>query len=275
MARVNHGNLFQHAIECAAAERLSAAGTGLRLVATHAMAPYEGVTGTARPDDERVLRELLGQVACLPPEGADAAPHAVMRAYARAGARVEHYPNTAELLAALVGRDQLSGVLCETRPEAVAALAQAWTGSPLRIVPGSWRDHLDELLPPSPAVTPWLFCMDPYTWRHQGERKREVLGGDLAPSDLEGLRPYLAAHVKGEQPGACLIFVYGLDPSHAGGFRRGVLALADRLGVARAVVGVAGPEGTRHLGAILASDADLPSLVAEAWDGMRSTLGLA
>lgn len=274
MARVNHGNLLQHAIECAAATQLVGDGGDLRLVCTHAMAPFESARSTDVHEHNRVLRDLLGQVACMPPEGAAAAPHPLVRAYAAAGATVGHYPNTAELLAGLIGREHLDGVLCEIEPDAVAALRTAWQDSPVRIEARPWREALDTLLPPAPLTRPWLFSMDPYSFLHAGERKQDGMIPFLEPKDFERLRPCLAAHVKSEPLGAFMAFVYGVDKSHAGGFRRGALALADRLGVARVIVGVEGPDGTRHLGAVLGSDPDLPALVAESWHEMKSTLGL-
>lgn len=279
MARINHGNLLQHAIECFAADRLAGDDGDLRLVATHAMAPFEPPRDAASGEPEasayaRVLRDLLGQVECMPPEGAAASPYPVVRAYAATGARVDRYPNTAELLAALLGRGRVHGTLCEVEPACVEALRAAWAGSDVHVEPRSWRDALEVLFPPEPLEQPWLFTMDPYTFRHAGERKREDLGGDLDPKDVERLRPCLAAHVKGAQPGAFTAFVYGVDRSHAKGFRAAMLALADRLGTARAIVGVDAPEGTRHVGAILASEPDLPAEAAESWETMKASLGL-
>ena len=275
MARVNHGNLLQHAVECFAATRLAGEAGRLRLVCTHAMAPFEPARNPETHEHSRVLRDLLGQVACMPPEGAAASPHPVLRAYAACGARMDRYPNTAELLAALLGREQLDGVLCEIEPDNVAALRAAWAGQALAVEARPWRDALEALFPPEPLDRPWLFSMDPYTFRHAGERKRETIGPDLEPKDAERLRPCLAAHAKSGQPGAFTAFVYGVDPSHAKGFRAAMLSLADRLGAARAILGVAGPDGTRHLGAVLSTAPDLPAEAAESWAGMKDTLGLA
>lgn len=274
MARVNHGNLLQHAIECAAAAKLAGAARPLRLVATHAMAPFEAPRGAEVHEHNRVLRDLLGQVACMPPDGAAASPFPVIRAYAGAGAGVRRYPNTAELVAALLGRERLDGVLCEVEADHAAALLDVWKDTRVRVEHRPWRAALDTLFPPEPLDRPWLFTMDPYTFRHAGERKQEALGPDLDPKDFERLRPCLTAHVKSGQPGAFTAFVYGVDTSHAGGFRRAALALADRLGVARTIVGVDGPDGTRHLGCVLASDPDLPAESAESWDAMKASLGL-
>jgi len=275
MARVNTGNLLQHAIECHAAAKLASSGPGLRLVATHAMAPFEPPRGTEIHAHNRVLRELLGTVACMPSEAAEASPHAVMRAYARAQASVERYPNTAELLAALLGRERISGVLCEVDDANVAALTEAWVESDVRIEARPWREAMPALAAPAGLDRPWLFTMDPYTWKHGGECKVVELGPHLEPKDFDSLRRTLGAYVGSEQPGAFMAFVYGVDESHAKSFRRAALKLADRLGLARAIVGIAAPGERRHLGAVLSSDPDLPAETAEAWHEVKATLSLA
>lgn len=274
MARVNHGNLLQHAVECDVAGRLAEGAVGLRLVATHAMAPWEPPHGAADAAEGRILADLLGTIACMPPGAGDAAPVPVVRAYARAGATPARYPNTAELLAALVGREALQGMLCEVAPEAVLALAEAWAGTDVRVEGRCWRDALaaGALLPPADLDRPWLLTLDPYTWKHDGECTKATRGPFLLRADLEALRPILAAHAHTGWAGACLIFVYGVDPSHASAFRRAALGLADRVGLARAVVGVPAREGTRHLCAVLSTEPDLPAQVAEGFHAMWADL---
>ncbi len=275
MARVNNGNLLQHAIECHAAATLATEGAGLYLVATHAMAPFEAAERPDPHEHNRALRDLLGAVACLPPEAADASSHAVMRAYAHAAATTGHYPNTAELLAALLGRERIAGLLCEVDPAKRAALATAWAGTAVRIEGRPWRELVPSLLPPPDLDRPWLFTMDPYTWKHGGECKQVELGPHLEPKDFDALRRTLGAYVGSAFAGAFTAFVYGVDESHARSFRKAALKLADRLGLARVIVGVSAPDGQRHLGAVLASDPDLPAETAEAWHEAASTLGLA
>jgi hypothetical protein len=276
MARVNHGNLLQHGVECDVATRLAQGRVGLRLVATHAMGPFEGARSGDLHEGNRVLRELLARIAREGPEAAEASPFPVLRAYARTRAGPARYPDSAELLAALLGADRLAGVLCEVDAETVAALVARWQGSALGVEARSWREALraGALAPPADLDRPWLLTLDPYTWKHAGECRREERGPYLLPADMEALRACLAAHLRSGQPGAFLAFVYGLDASHAAGFRRAVLALADRLGLARALVGVAAPGARRHLGAVLASEPDLPAEAAEAWTRLRAELGL-
>ncbi len=261
MARINDGNLLQHFTECFVAERLVAAGDGgLRLVATHAMAPFEPARNPETHEHNARLRNLLR---ALPAESATA----VVRAYAAVEASATHYPNSAELIAGLIGRAQLDGVLCEVDADARLALERAWPEDRMQVDGRSWRDALaaGALFPPEELGRPWLVSLDPYSWLLDGEAKKEARGPYLVREDLETLRPLLAAHAKSGQPGACTIFAYKADPQHAKGFRTHVLRVADRLGLERAVLGIPGPEGTRHLGIVLSSLVDLAAETAEAW----------
>ncbi len=260
MARVNDGNLLQHFTECALAEALVEGTVGLRLVATHAMAPHEPAQRDAIHDHNRHMRALLDNAA----EDAGAA---VLRGYARTHASVARYPNTAALLAALFGERRLSGVLCEVAPEARFALEEAWRGTDVRIEGRDWREAAaaGALFPPDGLDRPWLVTMDPYTWRLDGEAKKEARGPDLLRPDLELMRPVFAAHVKSGQPGAVSLFAYGLDAPHAKSMRTNALRMADRLGLERAVLGVAAADGRRHLGVVMTSVPDLAAETAEAW----------
>jgi len=260
MARVNDGNLLQHFTECALAERLAEGSSGLRLVATHAMAPHESAENAAVHDHNRRLRQLL-EVAVKD------APVAVLRGYALTHASTERYPNTAALLAALLGARRLAGVLCEVAPEARFALEEAWRGTDVRVEGRSWRDAVAEgaLFPPEALDRPWLVTMDPYTWLLDGEAKKEARGPYLLRADLELMRPVFASHVKSGQPGAICIFAYGLDAQHAKSLRTSGLRMADRLGLERAVLGVDAADGRRHLGVVMTSVPDLAAETAEAW----------
>ncbi len=265
MARVNDGNLLQHFTECALVAKLTAEGESLRLVATHAMAPHEPAENPEVHDFNRRARAKLAAAS----KDSDVA---VLRAYALTFASTERYPNSAALFAALLGAPRLAGVLCEIRPEARFALEESWRDTDVAIEGRDWREaHADGVLfPPEGLDRPWLITLDPYTWLHDGEAKKEQRGPYLMRPDVELLRHVLAGHVRTGQPGALSAFVYGVDPSHAKAFRSHMLKLADRLGLERAVLGVGGPDGTRHLGIVMTTVPDLAAEAAEGWDRFLS-----
>ena len=259
MARVDDGTLLQHFTACHLGERLAATGEGtLRLVATHAGAPFGPTRNVvAHEHDARLRRrfaEPVGEVA-------------VLRAYAATRASFEHVPDTTELLAALLGRTRLAGVLCATAPEARLALEDAWRATAVHVEGRGWREALADgaLFPREDLDRPWLVAMDTLGWLHDGEAKKEARGAHLVRDDLEALRPLLAAHVKSGQPGAVAAFAPGADASHAKGFRSHALRLADRLGLERAVLGIDASDATRHLGIVMSSCEDLAAGAAEAW----------
>ena len=73
---------------------------------------------------DAALAASLGPPCCEP---------AIVTAYRKAGASAERYPNTAELLRAVIGTDRLSGGITERDRKKCDGLADAWNGS--RIVP--------------------------------------------------------------------------------------------------------------------------------------------
>jgi hypothetical protein len=97
VARGNDGNLLQHAIEVAVAQALGrqAGVTSLRLVCTHAMAPFEALTGPASLDSSARLRGRLRQATAG--QATEDLP-VLVRAYHDLGASPARYPNTAALV---------------------------------------------------------------------------------------------------------------------------------------------------------------------------------
>jgi hypothetical protein len=85
-------------------------------------------------------------------------------AYRLTQAGSHHYPNSGEILAALLGRSNLSGQICEPDRAKCGALERAWQGSRVTILAGSWRGHLGSLCCPSNLSVPWLFSMDSGAW---------------------------------------------------------------------------------------------------------------
>jgi len=111
----------------------------------------------------------------------------------------------------------------------------------------------------------WLVLLDAEGWLLDQEPRAEARAACLTREDLEALRPLLAAHVRGGRPGAFAVFVGDVDAQHAKSFRTHALRLADRLGLERAVLGVAATDTTRHLGVVMSSCEALAAGTAEAW----------
>ena len=269
MAKTNDGNLLQHFVECHVAFVLSDAdafGTGTRdlhLVCTHAMAPFEPGERSADDPQAQRLHRALGRAA------PDAAVP-LLRAYARTKAAFDHYPNTAELVAAVVGEAHLSGALCEKDEIHASVLANRWAPTAVSVRTGNWRSaragtHLE---PPTPE-RPWLFALDPYPWLLPREVNKASVAPQLCAPDLESLRPLWGRYANGSMPGAVVLTVYGLDDEHAADFRRRVIAVADRLGLERSFLGIDGGAGHRHLSALLSPTPGLAARVAEAWIHFR------
>src|SRR5437899_2313368 len=108
MAKGNDGNLLQHAVELGLGDILSRERSGCRLhlVHTHAMAPYE-----AFGEDRGGLRGALDAVLDRGRGSAIGSDPVLVRAYRACSANDQHFPNTAEVLAAILHREALSGVL--------------------------------------------------------------------------------------------------------------------------------------------------------------------
>lgn len=269
MAKVNNGNLLQHFVECAVADALAADAQGLRLVATHAMEPFGTADVASVDDSNRALRTLLS-------EPQPDSPHPLLRAYAHTKASPEHYPNTAELVAALTGDKVLSGVLCEFDGPNTTALTKRWAGSQLEVRGGSWRATMKTGAFDAPPdwSGAWLLTLDPYTWLLQRELRAANRGPNLCREDLESFRSILGAYAQGEAPGAFCAFVYKLDPEHSANFRRVAIALADRLGLERSFLGLSAGGEARHVGVLMSPTPGLVPRVAEAWAGFREAYAL-
>jgi len=266
VAKTNDGNLLQHFVECQVSAELLSSSRDLHLVCTHAMAPFEEAESQEEDAFNRTLRRVL--------ESADkASGRPVLAAYARTRASLEHYPNTAELIAALRGDDHLSGALCERDEIPASVLSNRWAPTRVQVRRGGWRGALaGGFLDPPEEERPWLITLDPYTWLRVHEANKASRVPNLCRDDLELLRPVIGRYASGEAPGALVLLVYKVDDEHAADFRRAAIALADRLGLERTFLGVPAPEGTRHLAALLSPTAGLAARVAEAWSSFREEL---
>jgi hypothetical protein len=131
MAKGNDGNLLQHWIEAELAWRLYRQGKGSRLliVLTHGMAPYECFRSRKKPGKQEPpsgSRRLDGWLAVAKKPNLPTVPPAVVFAYRDCDASASHYPNSGEVLAALIGRGNLHGFISEVCPSKLDQLRYAW-----------------------------------------------------------------------------------------------------------------------------------------------------
>ena len=112
MAKGNDGNLLQHGIELAAISAINC--RPVFLTCTHSMAPRERCEN---PNRDRRLRHWLN---------ANAGDPSVVLAYQQTNASLDSYPNSAELIASLVGNENLRGDLFEVCNDKIRALNARW-----------------------------------------------------------------------------------------------------------------------------------------------------
>ncbi len=248
MAKGNDGNFLQHAVEAELADLLAPAGP-LRLVCTHAMAPFEpfaprrGASCHHRLD--RWLAHARGGRAARP--GAAA----LARAYARCGASARRYPNTLEVVSAAVGGGRLSGVLVERDPDVWSRLAARVAGERVEAVNASWRQVLraGRLGPRAGAWRSWLMTMDPYQYRG-GPRRDD---GFFYREDLRDLTPICREYGSRAGPGALCLLSYSMERANREAFVADVL---DRLAPTLPrvmVVTTPAATGRAHLAAVLSA----------------------
>ena len=229
MAKGNDGNYLQHSVELAAANRVGSEDpAGLHVAFTHGMAPCEPfeheltdkVPGLSRCR----LRAALGLAAKPWREGEPA----IVTAYRCVGASLR-YPNSAELLRTL--RRELAGGIAETCPVKHEQLAAAWAGSPVQTAMGSWRCEVQPggvLACPPDLRVPWLFTMDPMTYRHDGPYCDD---DNLHRSDVELLREPLRRYVDSGQAGVVALFAYGVQKKRSWQFWSFVEELSSMTGM--------------------------------------------
>lgn len=206
MAKGNNGNYLQHCIEIEAAARLVQVSQGGRLHAalTHGMAPYEELERPKTGIQGDLLRSALGGIAGEPL----CSEREIVKAYRKCEASPRRYPNSGELLRAVVGTDKLSGGITEVNPAKHEKLEKAWRNTGVRVANSSWRVHLgrDGVLGcPSSLESPWLLSMDPMTFSQSGSKE-----DNLNRSDLNLLASALAEYFNSGQPGIACIFVYNV-----------------------------------------------------------------
>ena len=207
MAKGNDGNYLQHCIEVEAAVRLSHSQMNaegrLHIALAHGMAPFEQFEklklGQARCKLLRALKDSNQQQ--------QSKERAVVAAYRKTEASSEHYPNTAELLRAVVGLDKLVGGITEIDCRKFEELAEAWSRTSVIPARSSWRKELGTggtLTCPNNLEIPWLFTMDPMTYSEKDDKDDDK----LHRSDIAILSDALSRYFDSGRAGIVALFVY-------------------------------------------------------------------
>ena len=250
MAKGNDGNYLQHSLEIAAAVQLVATNLAgrLHIALAHGMAPFEPCdeprAGQARRLLQRALSESNG-----PPKAGEPP---IVSAYRATGATLKQYPNSAELLRCSVGADKLSGSITEVDPEKHEQLAEVWAGSQVVPTNSSWRSQIGSdgaLACPATLEAPWLFTLDPMTYREDGDAN----DSNLYRADLGRLSAALKRFVESGKPGVAALFVYAVKPETRSLFWRFADELASHTGTTVMSCWLTHQGGNRNLAALLCS----------------------
>lgn len=255
MAKGNDGNYLQHSVEIEVALNLASRQPEgrLHIALTHDMAPFEPSgeerSGQAWKKLKTALDAALG--------GRKAGESSIVTAYRSLGASMDHYPNTAELLRASLGAAYLTGGITECEKAKCRRLQQAWSGTGVEVSWSSWRSDVGTggvLTCPATLDTPWLFSMDPMTYRES----RYADDAYLYRADLDRLSGVLGAFVQSGQPGVAALFVYSVMPPAREQFWAFVDELAGRTGTQAVYCWLAHRGGNRNLAGLLCGGFELP-----------------
>ena len=212
MAQGNDGNYLQHCIEVEAAVRLAkmdAKKKRLHIALTHGMAPSEPFEVSLNQPKPGLCRRLLRCKLKESKKPRQSDEPAVVDAYRKTNASEKHYPNSAELLRAIIGTNNLSGGITEIDCEKHRQLAKAWSCSNVKTVCSSWREkiHPEGILAcPDDLQTPWLFSMDPMTYRESDSEDDDK----LHRCDIDILSRALSRYFSSGNPGIVALLVYGV-----------------------------------------------------------------
>ncbi len=169
------------------------------------MRPFEGCGNIPNGQTRRLLDDALAS-AQEPPSNGEST---IVDAYRRTSASRARYPNTGELLAEMIGRQRLAGSMTEVTPEKHAQLADAWMDSQVQTVNTSWREQAAQGgLFRVPPAHPWLFSMDPMTYRDDGFDDDDK----IYRTDRERISNLLTDYVDTGLPGVATIFVFAVRP---------------------------------------------------------------
>ena len=232
MAKGNDGNYLQHCIEVEAAVHLAQMdGKGrLHIALTHGMAPFESFdvpfdTRKADGTFHKILKKKLAD--SKKPQQVDEA--AVVKAYRITLASDRCYPNSAELLKAIIGKDNLSGGITEINRKKHDALSSAWFNTGVKTNCSSWREEVHPngiLACPEDIQIPWLFTMDPMTYVERGDMD----DSNLHRFDIDILSGALSRYFNSGKPGIASLFVYNVGVQYNNAQRQFVEFMKDLKG---------------------------------------------
>lgn len=255
MAKGNDGNYLQHSVEVALATHLAARHPDgcLHVASAHGMAPFEAC-GELPNGQARLLLHGVLRAAQQAPASADPP---ILAAYRATNASLDHYPNTAELLRRVVGQDRLSGGITEVDAQKCEQLKHAWASSGVKPVNSSWRSqtsHRGVLTAPGALDFPWLFTMDPMTYREGGYADDNY----LYRADLARVSGAVGSFVASGKPGVGALFVYAVRPEVQPQFWAFVDDLAAHTKTTVTSCWLTHQGGNRNLAALLCSAFVLP-----------------
>ena len=268
MAKGNDGNYLQHSIEVESAVRLAkmdAAGR-LRIALAHGMAPFEAFSALLSESKRGLARRLLRKTLDKSNQSPESDEQPIVRAYRKTKASEKHYPNSAELLRAVIGTDKLSGGITEVDCKKYKKLADAWLCSFVEPVRSLWRKQIHPggiLACPGDLRTPWLFTMDPTMYSENGEADDDK----LHKSDIAPLSDVLTGYVQSGKPGIAALFVYGCNPTKRCRFWKFMDKLAKCIDAATCSYWLTHRGGNRNLAGLLYSGIELPADFAP--DGLK------
>lgn len=269
MARGNDGNLLQHTVEAKIATELAGQGQGLYLVCTHAMAPFERL----RPRNEEYVRGRMR----FDWWWARAANEALLQAEEppvlvgyRNCRQQNHdlYPNTGQIISALLGRDHVNGVLVEYDQCTFDQLMRWSLGGCLKPVRGSWRARLNDIQAPS-LDYPWLFTMDPMTFT-----QADLDDDKLHPADLDRLVAPVRSFLQSGQRGVFAAFCYSFRmEADDAAYRGWTDDFARQIGIPNIELEFVDigrkALGYSHVGSLISLDRDLLRRVVRHWEETR------
>lgn len=262
MAKGNDGNYLQHCVEVEAALRLVREHPSgqLHIAVTHGMKPFERFDvslETRRPGLTRgLLKKALRESGEPPRKGRE--ERSIVSAYRKTKASENRYPNSGELLCALIGAHRISGGIAEVCASKYEALRERWHDSRIVPVHSSWRAQIGtcgRLACPNDLHAPWLFTMDPMSFSESGDAD----DASLRRVDLDRLSAALTRYVESRQPGVAALFVYGVKPWARLQFWRFVDDLAENTGMSTCSYWLKHQGGNRNLAALLYANVELSS----------------
>jgi hypothetical protein len=262
VAKGNNGNILQHCVEAECAVVLGAEAPRLVIGFTHAMAPYEDCENPKRPNPApyAVLARWLEE-ARYKNRDISAKP-AVVRAYRATQASWSHYPNSAEIVRAVLGNTRMAGFVCETEPNKAEALRDVWRGTGVYVCESSWRNLADQF---GTMQSPWLLSLDPSTYvaGRSGVNDFSIDVGDLG-SVAASMSPLLKSN---DSPGAVTIFCYELRPDDRKRFTGDAHEAFAKAGwrTPPVFLEASGRGGNRHVGAILTNVPEVSEAATRAW----------